>query len=285
MSNKPLFLEIIKTWPDYFENFDEGLGTTYERFILHRYFKKLLKIYKVESVLEAPSFGMTGISGINSLWWAANGIKPSVADNNADRIQLIQQVWDNIPLVVDLKAVDEFDFLPFESKLFDLSWNFAGLWFVRNLEKFLNELDRITKKAIFICMPNHNGIGYKIRDWFFIKDQTDFYPDHVKPKSFVPILNKLKWKIVETGYFDIPPWPDIAMKKEELLKKLCLGFVLKKKKNKTDNKTDSCIIDYFNKTNPDMEKEILRYAFLEKSPFPVKQLWGHHRYFIFEKDI
>ena len=32
-------LSILDTWPTYFENMDEGLGTTYERFILHRYFE------------------------------------------------------------------------------------------------------------------------------------------------------------------------------------------------------------------------------------------------------
>jgi hypothetical protein len=56
---------IDNNWKQYFEDFDEGLGTTYERFILHRYFEKIQSTCSIESVLEVPSFGMTGISGIN----------------------------------------------------------------------------------------------------------------------------------------------------------------------------------------------------------------------------
>jgi hypothetical protein len=285
MSHKPLFLEIIKTWPSYYDHFDEGLGTTYERFILHCYFDYLYNTYKVDSVIEVPSFGMTGVSGINSLWWSAKGITPVVVDNNAERLKLTKKVWNEIPLSVELHEVNDFNQLPFESASFDLSWNFANLWFVNNLDLFLNELARVTKKVIFLCIPNYYGIGYQIRDKLFDKNQNEFYPDHIKHKKFIPILEAQKWKVVKSGYFDIPPWPDIAMKKEELLKKLGLGFILKKKAGEADNTTRLCITDYFNGTKPHMEKEILKYAFLEKAPFPVKQLWGHHRFFIFEKRI
>jgi hypothetical protein len=134
-------------------------------------------------------------------------------------------------------------------------------------------------------MPNHYGIGYQIRNRFFDKNLEEFYPGNVKPEIFISIFHKLNWKAVKSGYFDIPPWPDIAMKKEELLKKLGLGFFLKKQDNEASNRERHCIIEYFNGIKPDMEKEILKYAFLEKAPFPIKQLWSHHRYFIFEKDI
>ena len=134
-------------------------------------------------------------------------------------------------------------------------------------------------------MPNHYGIGYQIRNRFFDKKQEGFYPDNIQPKKFIPVLKTLNWKVVKSGYFDIPPWPDIAMKKEELIKKLGLGFVLKKQDTETDKSDRLCITDYFSGKKPEMEKQILKYAFLEKAPFPIKQLWGHHRYFIFEKDV
>ena len=99
------FLDIIHSWESYFDTFDEGLGTTYERFILHRYFRFLKDTYDISSVLEVPSFGMTGVSGINSLWWAGQGIETTVTDNNPSRISQIQEVWNNIPLQVNLKQV------------------------------------------------------------------------------------------------------------------------------------------------------------------------------------
>ncbi len=58
------------SWPDYFRTRHEGLGTVYERFMLQRIFEQLHRSIGVRSLVEVPSFGMTGISGINSLWWA-----------------------------------------------------------------------------------------------------------------------------------------------------------------------------------------------------------------------
>ena len=83
---------ITENWRRYFDEQDEGLGTTYERFILHRYFEKLRQEYVIQSVLETPSFGMTGVSGINSLWWASQRIDVTVIDNVEERLRLVEKV-------------------------------------------------------------------------------------------------------------------------------------------------------------------------------------------------
>jgi hypothetical protein len=275
------FLSILDTWPEYFETMDEGMGTTYERFILHRYFREIKDAYQINSVLEAPGFGMTGVSGINSLWWAKEGVAPIVVDTNEQRIAKSKQVWDGIPLPVKFQFIEDFNQLPFDNKAFDFSWNFASLWFVNNLGLFLTELERVTRKVIFICVPNRSGIGYRLRS-FFNKEKIDnFYPDNIKSSKIVSTLTKSDWRLMRSGYLDIPPWPDIAMKKEDMLKKAGLGFLIKKKKNLPAELERTCIVDYFKDVRPELENQILKYAFLEKAPFPIKQLWGHHRYFIF----
>ena len=76
-------MSIIDTWEQYFSNNNEGLGTTYERFILHRYFEDISTSFAIKNILEVPSFGMTGISGINSMWWAKRGTDVTVVDRNA----------------------------------------------------------------------------------------------------------------------------------------------------------------------------------------------------------
>ena len=78
-------------------------------------------------------------------------------------------------------------------------------------------------------------------------------------------------------------WPDIPMKKEDLLKKAGLGFLIREKKNQDQPANVTNILDFFNGSKPDLEQQYFKYAFLEKAPFPIKQLWGHHRYFIFSK--
>ncbi len=277
------FLSIIDRWPEYFENMDEGLGTTYERFILHRYFSRIRELHDINSVLEAPSFGMTGVSGINSLWWANEGVRPVVLDNNRERIDLAKKVWDSIPLPVDLKYNESWDHLPFGNKSFDLSWNFAGLWFVDDLEKFLAEMSRITQKIIFICVPNRIGLGYQLRSVFSKKAEENFNESHIRPQNIRPILKRLNWKVLWEGFLDIPPWPDIAMKKEDLFRKTGLNFLIRQTAESEENNQRTCIVDYFNGSNPRLEKDILKYDYLEKAPAPIKQLWGHHRYFIFVK--
>lgn len=280
---KSSFLSVMNTWPSYFNNMDEGLGTTYERFILHRYFKQIKEDYKVNTLLEVPSFGMTGVSGINSLWWAQNGVRPTVVDSDQVRIDKALEVWRSIPLEAGFVRCKDFSTLPFETGEFDMSWNFASLWFVADLTAFLSELARVTRKVIFICVPNRNGIGYRLRDWMNRDDLDGMYRDNIRPGRFIKELKVLNWQLHKSGYLDIPPWPDIAMKKEDMLNAVGLGFLTKPERQKIDARQTgrTCIVDYFNGSNPQLEKNILRYSFLEKAPFPVKQLWGHHRYFIF----
>ncbi len=275
------FLSVLNTWPEYFENMHEGLGTTYERFVLHRYFKQMQEEFKIKSVLEAPSFGMTGVSGINSLWWAAQGIIPTVVDDNEQRIGLTRQVWDSIPLSVDLKFQKDWTELPFEKNAFDLSWNFASLWFIEDAVSFAKALDRVTKKVIFICVPNIHGIGYKLRRKYNVVP-AELYLENIHPKNIKRLFNDLGWQTEKSGYLDIPPWPDIAMKKEDLFPEIGLGFLLKSSDLPGETER-TCIVDYFNGSKPELEKEILKYSFMEKIPSPFKQGWAHHRWFIFVK--
>ncbi len=277
------FFPIIDTWPEYFENPHEGLGTTYERFLLHQFFEKIQNRFNVQSVLEAPAFGMTGVSGINSLWWAAHGIQPTIVDDNSQRLQKIQKVWQSVRLKATFCQVNDFSVLPFKDQSFDLAYNFAALWFVNSLNDFLKELSRVTKRVLFISVPNRLGIGYQIRlHWPGSKPPALNFAA-VKPKNFVQPLADLGWQLVEKGYFDIPPWPDFPLKKEVLLNRFKLGSLLKKNENASGGERMT-ILDFFTGKRPDLQKEVFKFNFLEKAPFPIRQLWAHHRYFIFVKE-
>jgi len=88
--------------------------------------------------------------------------------------------------------------------------------------------------------------------------------------------------MVKTGFFDVPPWPDIAMKKENVLKMVGLGWLTKSKES--SNGEGRCILDYFKGQSPAMEKDIMKYGFLERSPKWLKKWWAHHRFLLFEKE-
>jgi len=273
-------ISITSAWQQYFENHHEGFGTTYERFILHQYFEKIKKEYSIQNVLEVPSFGMTGVSGINSMWWGYKGVHVTIIDNDKERIDLIKKVWQELSFDANvIYQPNGYTSLPFESHSFDLSWNFAALWFVSNLEIFLKELTRVTQKVIFICVPNRSNLLHLFRLIFQNNSDISLHTNNVNPEKIKKIMLKLKWQVEEEGYLDIPPWPDIAMNKEDLLQKIGLKSLANRLKNRKRNYV--CILDYFSGKRKNMDKEILRYAFLEHSPRIFKRFWAHHQYLIF----
>jgi hypothetical protein len=278
------FLPIMDNWQDYFYNPYEGLGTSYERFILHNLFKDIDTEFSIESVLETPSFGMTGISGINSVWWSGQGKKVVISDNNKKRIEFIKNTWINLNYPV-LPILSENQILPYKNGSIDLLWNFAALWFLQDLSGFAELAKKIAKKVIFICVPNNLGIGYQIRKKLLnIPDRINL--DFIKPKVIRNCFAGNGWELWKQGLFDVPPWPDIPMKKEDLLEKFHLGFLLKTKTEKSNmdqNSSPVSILDFYGNKKPEMEEEVLRYDFLEKFPHLFKLVWGHHRYFVFRR--
>ena len=53
------------TWRKYLTDYNEGLGLVYERFVLNDFLEELRRRYALREVLEAPLYGMAGVSGIN----------------------------------------------------------------------------------------------------------------------------------------------------------------------------------------------------------------------------
>lgn len=276
---KTATITITNCWEDYFRKPDEGLGTTYERFILHNYFSWLKDRYDIHTVLEAPSFGMTGVSGINSLWWASQGTKVTVVDQSSTRLEAIQKVWRETGLEANFVCQPPTSaVLPFADGSFDMAWNFAALWHVKDGEKYLTELGRVAKKALFLCVPNKQNVCWVLRP----HNASEYELNNINTDWILSCLAPRGWRLVKTGFFDVPPWPDIAMKKENMLKMVGLGRLAK---SMEDGKSEGlCILDYFSGRSPAMEKDIMKYGFLEQSPDWLKKWWAHHRFLLLEKE-
>ena len=275
---KTATITISNCWEDYFKNPSEGLGTTYERFILHNYFSSLKSRYDVHTLLEAPSFGMTGVSGINSLWWATQGTKVTVVDQSRPRIEAIQQVWSGAGQTADFVFQDPATaILPFADNSFDLAWNFAALWHIKDGETYLSELGRVAKKALFLCVPNKQNVCWVLRP----HNSQEYELNHINTDWILSCLTPHGWRLVETGYFDVPVWPDIAMKKENMLRMVGLGKLANSMES--GEKGGLCILDYFNGRSPAMGKDIMKYGLLEGSPDWLKKRWAHHRFLVLEK--
>ncbi len=175
-------IPILKNWKRYFTNIDEGLGSSYERIVLNNKLETICKHFNISSVLEAPSFGFTGLSGINSMGLAKDGKKITLLDNDKERIELIEKVWEEMGISLKIEYSKELNSLPFADDSFDLSWNFSALWFVDDLSDFLKELTRVTSKAILLCVPNRSGMGYISQKILGHKELKK----HLKEENIIP---------------------------------------------------------------------------------------------------
>jgi len=268
-------------WKHYFETRHEGLGTTYERFVLHAYFRRIRNLYGIRTVLEAPAFGMTGISGINSVWWARHGAEVTLVDQNRERLNLIKRVWHELSLKAHVVYdPGTYSSLPFDNGAFDLSWNFAALNLGFKPEFVLRELTRVTRKVIFVCLPNRLSLFTPIGK-LLLGDRSLSKDRKLASVDLEAFMKASGWNLREKGFFDAPPWPDIAMSKEDLFRRIGLKRYAKDLEKGITEGQGICILDYYSGRNKKMEQEMGRYGFLENSPGWVKTIWAHHRYFVF----
>ncbi|MDD5624957.1 MAG: methyltransferase domain-containing protein [Candidatus Cloacimonetes bacterium] len=276
-------IPIINDWEKFFSNPYEGLGSSYERIILNDLLFQTVNNYNVHKVLESPSFGFTGISGINLLNLAELGLDITLEDNDLHRLKLIENLWNKLGYKVNLVYNPEFIKLDYPDKSFDMSFSFSALWFVSDLANFLKELSRVTAQVIFISVPNRDGIGFKLQ----MKDYSpEKYPQiklsYIDLSSIIYILKKFNWNLVDSGYFDCPPWPDIGMTKEELLKKWFPQLPITKIFKEKPDEEPSSILDYYSGKDSDFAQRMHRYQWLEKTaPISFKKIWAHHYYMIF----
>lgn len=273
-------IPILHNWKKYFYNIDEGLGSSYERIVINHKLAELCKKYEVTKLLESPSFGFTGISGINSFSAAKAGIELTITDHNRERLNLIEEFWLKYKMPISTKMVEKYEELPFEKNQFEMSWNFSAMWFTDNLYKSLSELCRVTTKAIFISVPNRTGLGY-LSQKILEKEELSKYlnEENIIPKNIISQMDKLGWKLIETDYIDCPWWPDIGMPKAKFLKIFGLGWLLKNREHQPIS-----IMDHYTEKDMEFTKKMMKHYWFEKNiPNFIKKIWSHHKYYLFEK--
>jgi SAM-dependent methyltransferase len=160
-------------WKKYLTDWNEGLGVVYERFVLNDFLDKLVDEHGLTSVLEAPLYGMAGVSGINSVRLAERGCAVTLVDSHAERLGGVKKIWSRLNLPATFIHHQDFARLPFEDKSFDLAWEWAGLWYLPNAEALLQELVRVSRKLVFVAMPNNLQVGYLLRKYVI---DRDFFP-------------------------------------------------------------------------------------------------------------
>jgi hypothetical protein len=273
------------SWRKYLTDYNEGLGLVYERFVLNDFLEALRRQYDIQSVLEAPLYGMAGVSGINDVVFARAGASVTMVDDSAERIEGVQRIWrDDLRLPAGLVCIPptRWNSLPFADRSFDFTWQWAGLWYLADPAGLLQELVRTSRNLVFVAMPNNIQVGYWMRKLVI---DREFFAAHDESWTDIGrirrILEGAGAEVVEEGVLDVPPWPDTVMPANEVLKRLGIRSKQLEEQFTGDGWQWSTMAHYLGE-QPDLYDRVIRYAWLDHArlPWQVKAVWAHHRYLL-----
>ncbi len=269
-------------WEKYLTDYNEGLGLVYERFVLNDFLLDLKARFHLETVLEAPIYGMAGVTGINSIMLAREGARVTLADDIPDRAQAVQRIWRELGLEPEMHVIDPqaWGQLPFADASFDLTWNWAALWYLPDPAALLRELVRTSRQLIFVAMPNPRQAGYWMRK--YVLDKAFFA---TVDERWVD-MERIRWHlrnegatILATGVLDTPPWPDTVMPANQVLQRLGIRSA-KLEAQFTGESWEWNTMAYYLGQQPDLYDRVIKYAWLDRAPLPtwLKGIWAHHRW-------
>lgn len=268
-------------WRKYLSDYNEGLGLVYERLMLNDFLEKLRAKHQIRTVLEAPIYGMAGVSGINSVMLARAGAQVTLMDDYAERLDGVRSIWRQLNLDATFLNHTDFAHLPFPDRSFDLVWNWAALWYLDDAEELLRELARVSRNLIFIAMPNRAQVGYLMRKYILERDFVRYVDERWADIGRVKKqLREAGCTVIDEGVLDVPPWPDTVMPASLVLQKVGI----RSNKFKGDDWNWSTM-DYYLGKRPELKAKMDQYAFLERAPLPwqIKSVWAHHRYVVASK--
>jgi len=274
-------------WKRYLSDYNEGLGLVYERIVLNDFLLHLKRKHEVSTVLEAPLFGMAGVSGINSVVLAQAGCEITLLDDDDERLEGVRRLWRTLGLDKRASFMHQCDFskLPFADESFDLVWAWAALWHVPDAAALLNEMARVSRRLVFVAMPNRLQPGYILRRFVlepdFFKTVNSAWASIARVKK---VLHAAGLAIVAEGVLDVPPWPDTVMPAALVLQKLGIRWKRLARRFEGSGWQWSSM-DYYMGRRPELKAQMERYAFLERAPLPwqLKTVWAHHRYVVARK--
>jgi hypothetical protein len=277
-------------WKRYLTDYNEGLGLVYERFVLNGFLLALQQEHDIETVLEAPLFGMAGVSGINSVALARAGVRVALVDDHAGRLAAVTRIWDELDLPAQFVHHANWRQLPFPDGAFDLAWNWAALWHLSDGTSeradlpahLLRELVRVSRRIIFVAMPNRVQVGYLLRKYVLERDFVEHVDESWADMDRIRrVLEAAGARIVRQGVLDVPPWPDTVMPAAEVLKRL--GIKSQKLKDQfSGDAWQWSTMAYYLGEQPELYERVMRYAWLDRAPIPwrIKAMWAHHRYLV-----
>ena len=246
--------------------FDEGLGTVYERIMLNNMFDRVICKHRLRDVLEVPIYGMTGLTGINSVHFARRGVNVTLCDVNKN-ILVAGKLWNTLHLPINLVETTHFKRIALTDNTFDLVWNFAALWHLEQSPLLVHEMTRMSKNLVLIFVQNTQQPGFIARK--LLGKLGNVHEQWLNTNVIKDILVQSGFKIIQEGVIDIPPFPDVAIP---------VG-------RKVSSEWKWNIMDYYMERDDDLLRRIEKYSWIEKSSLPFKTFWAHHKFVLGQKHV
>ena len=281
-------------WRSYFEDADEGLGTVYERFALQKVLESAMAQTGSTSVLHAPLFGMLGVPGLDAVFLARQGTRVGLLDFDDERFDAVRTLWDGYGLTPEIHQMDGADPTTWPEKLpasYDLVFSFAALWWFKDPWAVVAAQARWADKAVLVCVPNRN-VFMKLRSLVWHRDQfkTELNEEALDTEALKAAAKGMGLKAIDTGLFDIPPFPDTSVPLAKGIRR-----ILGSRGGKDDTGNDDgpaitnnaaawrwSILPYLDGDDPGLAERVEKFTVLERHlPAPIAPHLAHHRFVLF----
>jgi nucleoside-diphosphate-sugar epimerase len=277
-------------WRGYVEDDDEGLGTVYERFALRDVLQAAVDRTASRSVLHAPAFGMMGFPGLDTVFLAQAGVRVGLLDFSEERLDAVVAEWRGLGLAPETHLLDGPDPSTWPDRLstdYDLVFSFAALWWFDDPWAVLAKQAAWADKAVLSCVPNKN-VFIRVRAKLWHQGLFERLNEEALDRDAqVQAGRRLGLEAVDTGLFDIPPFPDTSVPLAKVVR-----AVLGRKQEAEVADADSAdrqggawrwsILPYLKGEQPDLEDRVAKLASWERFlPGSVAPALAHHRYTLF----
>jgi len=265
---------------------DTGLGTTYERVAVARLLSRIASERDIATVLEGPTDGITGISGLNSVPLAQRGADVELVLGAPDEVDLARRAWEALGLSERLTLRESSDgTLGAGGRTFDLVWNFNSLPQVGDPDGLLDEMCDASARYVMVFVSNTKNYGFPVHRLHHKAAGEEWVHGNISVMNAGEIAKKLGergFHVVDKLLVDTPWWPDIDSPIEEVAATF-LPFLRKRLSGGTERLEHyTWTIDtlpYFDEERlAKLMDEIEKHFIIERSRFtPLKLLFAHHR--------
>jgi hypothetical protein len=226
---------------------------------------------------------MMGFPGLDAVFLAQSGMRVGLLDFVPERLQAVVAQWKELGLEPETHLVDGPDPAQWPDRLstdYDLVFSFAALWWFADPWAVVAAQARWADKGVLTCVPNKN-VFIRVREHGWHKGLFNRLNLEALDRSrLVAAGERLGLEAVDTGLFDIPPFPDTSVPLAKVVR-----AVLGKKDEPADGAERTwawSIVPYLKGDQPDLEQRVAKLATWERFlPGPIAPGLAHHRYTLF----